>query len=105
MASKYRCKMAHYFVGFLYHEGKYVKQDINKAIHYYKEGSSMDDNRAKNNLGVIFKNGFYDEISPNPGLAIEYFKEAIRQKNDILSMFNLSTIYMYNERIKMGLDK
>ncbi|KAK8843622.1 hypothetical protein M9Y10_024682 [Tritrichomonas musculus] len=105
MASIYRCKEAHYFVGFLYHEGKYVKQDINKAIHYYKEASNFYDNYAKNNLGVIYKNGFYDGISPKLGLAIEYFEEAIRQKDDKLSMFNLSSIFMYDERINNDLNR
>ncbi|KAK8891543.1 hypothetical protein M9Y10_028756 [Tritrichomonas musculus] len=50
LASKNRCKEAHFHVGFLYHEGKYVDQDIEKAVHYYKEGSSFNDQYAKNNL-------------------------------------------------------
>ena len=105
MASKYRCMLAHYLVGFLYHEGKYVKQDIKQAIHYYKERSSLNDNYAKNNLGVIYKNGFYDEIRPKLGWSIEYFKEAIRQKNDKVSMYNLSNIYMYDDRINNDINK
>lgn len=44
-----------------------------KAIHYYKEASSFNDNFAKNNLGIIYLKGFGDEIAPNIGLSIEYF--------------------------------
>ncbi|KAK8895338.1 hypothetical protein M9Y10_023798 [Tritrichomonas musculus] len=69
------------------------------------EASLFDDNYAKSNLVVIYKNGFYDEIPSNLGLAIEYFEEAIRQKNDKLSMFNLSSIYMYDVRIKIDINK
>ena len=84
--------LAHFNVGFLFHEGKYVDQYIENAIHYYKEGSSFNNEYAKNNFGVNIKNGFYDKIQPKIGLAIEYFEEAIRQKNDPVTMFNLSNI-------------
>ncbi|KAK8839822.1 hypothetical protein M9Y10_031532 [Tritrichomonas musculus] len=105
LASKNRCKEAHFHVGFLYHEGKYVDQDIEEAVHYYKEGSSFNDQHAKNNLGIIYKNGFHGKIQPKIGLAIEYFEEAIRQKNDEVSMYNLSNIYIYDERVNQNIDK
>ena len=104
-ASCNRCKSAHFYVGFLYHEGKYVDQDINKAIHYYKDGSSFNDQYCKNNLAILYKNGYKDKIESNINLSIEYFQEAIRQKNDALSMYNLSNIYIYDNRIKQNLDK
>ena len=34
-----------------------------------------------------------------------YFEEAIRQKNDILSMYNLAHIHIYEETIKRDTDK
>ncbi|KAK8892389.1 hypothetical protein M9Y10_029615 [Tritrichomonas musculus] len=105
LASKNRCKEAHFYVGFLHHEGKYVDQDIEKAVHYYKEGSSFNNQYAKNNLGIIYKNGFHGKIQPKIGLAIEYFEEAIRQKNDALSMYNLSNIYIYDDRVNQNIDK
>ena len=36
---------------------------------------------------------------------MEFFNEAIRQKNDILSMTNLANIYMYDKAIKKNIDK
>ena len=58
----------------------------------YKEVSCFNNQHAKNNLGVIYKNG-YNQIKKDVGLATEYFKEAIK-KNDALSMYNLSNILL-----------
>ncbi|KAK8843769.1 hypothetical protein M9Y10_024839 [Tritrichomonas musculus] len=75
-----------------------------EAIKYYKEASSFNNKYSKNNLGIIYKNGFGDEIKPNLGLANEYFKEAIKQKNDKIAMYNLAHMYLYNDHIKEEFD-
>ena len=72
------------------HEGKNIKRDINKAIRFYKEASNFNNQFAKNNLGVIYKNGF---DNPNINLSIEYFNEAIHQKKDKVAMYNLACLY------------
>ena len=41
---------------------------------------------AKNNLGVIYKTG--KGVTENVYRAIEYFEEAIREKNELVSMFS-----------------
>ena len=46
-----------------------------------------------------------NEISPKLGYSIEYLEEAIRQNNDLLSMYNLSHIYIYEYFAKEGIDK
>ncbi|KAK8865023.1 hypothetical protein M9Y10_010552 [Tritrichomonas musculus] len=81
-----------------------MKKNITNAIRYYKESSSFNNEYSKNNLGIIYKNGFGEEIRPNLGLAIEYFKEAINQKNDIIAMYNLAHIYFFNDHIKEEFD-
>ena len=96
---------AHFLVGYFYHEGKYVQNDIEKILKYYKEGSSFNDQYAKNNLGIIYKNGFGEKIGKNIGIAISYFEEAIRMKDDILSMYNLSHIYIYEDVTKDRIDE
>ena len=100
-------KEANFAVGYFYHEGKYVKRDMKMSIHHYKEASSFNSNYAKNNLGIIYKNGI-DGIHKNIGLAITYFDEAIRQKNDIVAMYNLAHIYIFedksNERINESIQ-
>ncbi|KAK8842949.1 hypothetical protein M9Y10_025815 [Tritrichomonas musculus] len=100
-----RYKPANFLVGYFYHRGMYVKRDIDKAIHYYKEASSFNNQYAKNNLGILFKNGYKDEVVKKVGLSIEYFKEAIRQKDDEVSMYNLAHLYFYEDPIKDSIDK
>ncbi|KAK8872041.1 hypothetical protein M9Y10_007799 [Tritrichomonas musculus] len=97
--------VAHFVAGYFYHKGDYIKKDIRKAIHYYKEGSSFNDQYAKNNLAIIYKNGYGDEIQANTANAIVYLEEAIRQKNDILSMHNLANIYIYDESYENKIDE
>ncbi|KAK8870233.1 hypothetical protein M9Y10_008110 [Tritrichomonas musculus] len=97
-------KQANFAVGFLFHDGKYYKKNIMDAIKYYKEASSFNNQYAKNNLGIIYKNGFENEIQPKLGLAKEYFKEAINQKNDKIAMYNLAHMYFYNDHIKEEFD-
>ncbi|KAK8847791.1 hypothetical protein M9Y10_018823 [Tritrichomonas musculus] len=105
LASLNRLKEAHFYVGYFYHNGYYIKRDIIKAIHYYKEGSSFNDQYAKNNLAIIYKKGYEDVIPANAANAIEYLEEAIRQKNDVLSMYNLANIYIYGDAFGNKIDK
>ena len=104
LASKNGNRRANFAHGFLLQEGICAQKDIAKAIHYYKEASSFNNQFSKNNLGIIYKHG-YNEIEGKTGNAIEYFEEAIRQKNDYLSMYNLAHIYMYDATIKQDLNK
>ncbi|KAK8872009.1 hypothetical protein M9Y10_007763 [Tritrichomonas musculus] len=97
-------RQANFAHGFLLHEGKHIKKDIMEAIKYYKESSSFNNQYAKNNLGIIYKNGYGKEIKENKGLAIEYFKEAIRHKNDYLSKYNLAHLYFYDESYKQDIN-
>ncbi|KAK8883926.1 hypothetical protein M9Y10_043028 [Tritrichomonas musculus] len=50
-----RCISSYFILGSLNHEGKNIKRDINKSIHFYKEASNFNNQIAKNNLGVIYK--------------------------------------------------
>ncbi|KAK8892308.1 hypothetical protein M9Y10_029533 [Tritrichomonas musculus] len=104
LSSKNGNKQANFSHGFLLHEGKNIKKNLEDAIHLYKEASSFNNQYAKNNLGIIYKNGC-DEIQQNSGKAIEYFREAIHQKNDILSMYNLAHLYIYDEEIKLDFSR
>ena len=90
---------------FLLHEGKYTKKNIQESISLYKKLSSLNNQYAKNNLGIIYKNGYGEEISKNVNNAIVYFEEAISQKNDYLSMYNLAHIYLFSETVKHDINK
>ena len=79
LASKSGYTDAYFAHGFLLHEGKSMNRNIKKAIQYYKEASSFNNQYAKNNLGIIYKYG-YDDVDGDVSISIEYFEEAIRQK-------------------------
>ena len=96
---------ASFIVGYFYHEGVYLHKDINKAIHFYKQASSFYNQYAKNNLGVIYLKGFGEIIPRYIELSISYFHESITQKNDEISMYNLSHIYIYEFKTKEKLDE
>ena len=70
LSAKEEFRAAQLLLGDIYFEGKYVKRDIQKV--------NFNNQFAKNNLGVIYKNGV--DINKNVFLAKEYFKEAIYQK-------------------------
>ncbi|KAK8850219.1 hypothetical protein M9Y10_018343 [Tritrichomonas musculus] len=104
LSSRNGFRQANFAHGFLLQEGKSVERNMIEAVHYYKEASSFNNQYAKNNLGIIYKHGF-DQIEGNASNAIVYFEEAIRQKNDILSMYNLAHIYIFDETIKGDINK
>ncbi|KAK8865464.1 hypothetical protein M9Y10_011012 [Tritrichomonas musculus] len=104
LASNNGDRIANFAHGFLLHEKNSSEKDIEDAIHFYKEASSFNIQFAKNNLGIIYKHGYYKN-ERRLWNAIEYFKEAIRQKNDYLSMYNLAHIYMYDDSIKCDFNK
>ena len=76
----YQNSYSYFTLGFLYHFGIVIKQDIKASIRNYKEASSLNNNYAKNNLGIIYKYGIKNEVDENLELAKIYFKEAINQK-------------------------
>ncbi|KAK8871415.1 hypothetical protein M9Y10_007141 [Tritrichomonas musculus] len=92
-----KCREAQLILADLLFEGIHLKHEIEKIIHLYKEASCFNNQYAKNNLGVIYKNGI-SGINKNLSLAKEYFKEAVAQKNDAVSMFNLSNLLLNEEQ-------
>lgn len=84
---------ARFILGNIYLCGDGIEKDINKAIHYFKEASSINHSLAKNNLGVIYMRGI--NVKQNIPYAIELFKEAINLGNDGIPMFNLASINLF----------
>ena len=95
---------AYFVIGSIYHEGIFIKRDINKSIYYYKNAASLNNQYAKNNLGIIYRHGSGDVFHRNAANSIEFFKEAIHQKKDEVSMYNLAHIYLYEEFGKERID-
>lgn len=97
MTAKEIFKIANFILGCIYHEGRYISEDIQEAIHSYKEASSFRIAAAKINLGFIYKK---DSIA----LANEYFSEADKLE-DVLGSFNLAKIFIYNDEYQNKLDQ
>ena len=84
---------SYYTLGFIYSEDDSL--NIEKSISYYKESSSFNNEFAKNNLSLIYKNGY--EVKKDVNYSIELLKEAINKKQNVVAMFNLASIYTFNE--------
>ena len=67
------------------------KKDIQKACHLYKKVSCIYNQFAKNNLEIFYKKGF-GVAEQNYLLSAEYFREAVKLKQDALSKFNLANL-------------
>lgn len=89
-----------FVLGVIYHQVKYTKQDFHNAIKYYKDASTLNDQYSKNNIRIIYKYSLNDEIKKNIATSIEYFSEAIKWKNDALSIHNLLNIFIYDATSK-----
>ena len=51
-------------LSYFYLKRSVINSHIQKAIELYKELSSYNNQYAKNNLGIIYKNGI-DSLDPN----------------------------------------
>ena len=96
---KYLCSWYQFFcfqeVVELIRDHLFLPRNVKKAIKYFKDASSFDDGRAKNNLGIIYKTG--DGVEKSNDSAIIYFEEAIK-KNDFAAAFNLIHTKFYEEQ-------
>lgn len=86
---------AQFFLGFIYESDKFVKQDIEKAIKYYKMTAAKY-SQARINLGRIFYEGKY--VKRNIKEAIKYFDLAKKEDNNYDAMNYLGIIF------KNGID-
>ena len=64
-------------LGIIYYKGKYVKKNINKAIHYFTLAANQNDPTAQCFLGLINYEGKY--VKQNIDKAIYYFTFASNQ--------------------------
>ena len=59
---------------------RWWSKPIYHHITFYNEGSSLNDQYSKNNLGIIYTNGFGNVIKKNLSMAKVLFEEAIIKK-------------------------
>jgi TPR repeat protein len=63
-------------LGNMYRDGQNVKQDYEKAVHFYKLGSALENSDSQYNLGNMFKNGL--GVKPDIIEAIKQYSLAIK---------------------------
>ncbi|KAK8891518.1 hypothetical protein M9Y10_028730 [Tritrichomonas musculus] len=77
LASNNNNRKANFIHAYFLHEGSIIKRDIQQAISLYKNASNVYDQYAKNNLGVIYKNGFGNEIPKRIGKQLNISKKQL----------------------------
>ena len=92
-----------FYIATIYYICEDYMRDMEIAIKYYRKASSFKDPYAKNNLGIIYKNG--DGGKQNIGYSIIYLNEAIELNNNEVSRFNLAHIYFYGKGVEQDLNK
>ena len=85
----------------LYNFGTLVKQDLPKAVEYYKEAAKKGNILAMNNLGNLFLNG-KGSLKSDFNQAIKYYKMA---RNNGVALNNLGNIYFYGKGVPVDKNK
>ena len=96
---------AQLYLGIIYENSYYVKENYNEAIKWYKLSVEQNNSYAQNNLGFMYINGLGVEKDYNE--AIKWFKLSAKQ-NHSYAQNNLGFMYKnslgvekdYNEAIK-----
>lgn len=86
-------------LGDIYDQGKYVKRDINKAIHYYLRAAKHNNNDALYNLGNIY---YYDDIVERDIDKAIHFYSLAANLNDSYAQNKLGEIYYAKKDLKMA---
>jgi hypothetical protein len=79
-------------LGYCYHHGIGVEQNLNRAIELYTLSAEQGNSDAQNNLGLCYRKGIC--VEKNLNLAIELYNKSIKQGNSN-AQFNLGICY-YN---------
>ena len=75
---------------YIYYSRKYIKQDINKSIHYLTLAANQNNAVVQYNLGCIYYSGKY--IARDINKSIHYLTLAAIQ-NNVKAQYNLGYIY------------
>lgn len=86
----------------MYEDGNGTKQDIIKAIHFYKKSCDADDLVGCYNLGLAYHEG--KGVEQNITKAINIYKKAC-DKGDGFSCTNLGDIYINSKSVKQNPTK
>jgi TPR repeat protein len=87
-------------LGFYYHTGNGVKQNMKKSLTLYRHAAELNNPRALCNIGVCYARG--EGIEPDLIKAVEYFKQS-SEFNNPFALFNLGVCYENGEGVEKDL--
>ena len=91
-----------YNLGQMYYDGKYVKKDTNKAIHYLTLAANKNDPNAQHMLGRLYTEG--ENVDHDLNKAIYYYTLAANQ-SFLKSLNNLGFMYYVGKYVKKDIKK
>lgn len=89
-------------LGFMYLDGKGVKQNYKKAIELFERAIKSENCNAMNNLGYMHKHGI--GVEQDYKKAIELYEMAIKFGSED-AMINLAHMYEFGEGVKQSNEK
>lgn len=88
---------AQFYLGLLFHQGKRVERDIQRAIFFYTMAANAGNNKAQYNLGLIYMNG--DGVEEDIAKAIDLFRRSAEQGNP-KAQYRLARFYLAGQGIE-----
>ena len=96
--SQSKSSKSYYYLGYIYYVGKYVPQDINKAIYYFSLSSKQNNSDAQYLLGQIYYR------RDDSAKAFNYFSLSANQNNP-KSQYYLGLIYLNGRHKSQNINK
>ena len=93
---------AQYLLGYMYHYGIIVKENYEKAIHYYTLSANQGHSSGQNNLGYMYHYGL--GIEQNYEKAIYYYTLSANQ-GYASAQNNLGIMYYDGRRVEQNYEK
>ena len=86
-------------LGIYYHEGKGVRQDLNKAFYWYQKSANQGNMYAQFSMGYAYSKG--EGVRQDHSKALEWFKKSANQNNDP-AQFYIGTLYEYGDGVRQN---
>lgn len=83
---------AQYTIGWMYESGQGVKEDLKKAVYWYKKSAQQEYEAAQYVLGTLYEKG--SGVEQNSEIALDYYLLAAKQ-GDPISQFQVGNYYQY----------
>ena len=93
---------AHLMAGWMFCNGKGVKQDYKVAMREYNNGAMKGNAICFNNMGYMYENGL--GVRKNPQVAFNLYKKAA-DKRELYGYKNMARCYEYGIGVAVDLDK